>query len=55
MAEQWIEQGDAKARRGAAGAGFEEMAALDERAEWAFDMLADAYLDIDKPKNASSW
>ncbi|MFO1384799.1 MAG: SEC-C metal-binding domain-containing protein [Chitinivorax sp.] len=50
VAEQWIEQGDAKRAVALLEPLFEEMAALDERAEWAFDMLADAYLDIDKPK-----
>lgn len=50
VAEQWIEHGDSKRAVTMLEPLFEDMSTLDERAEWAFDMLADAYLDIDKPK-----
>jgi tetratricopeptide (TPR) repeat protein len=50
IAEHWIEQGDAKRAVTMLEPVFVDISQLDERAEWAFDMLADAYMDLDKPK-----
>lgn len=50
VAQQWLEQGDAKRVAALLEPLFADLKALDERAEWAFDTLANAYVELDKPK-----
>lgn len=50
IAESWIERGETKRATAMLEPIFADVGSLDERAEWAFDTLANAYVELDKPK-----
>ena len=50
IAESWVERGEAKRAAAMLEPAFTDVSQLDERAEWAFDTLANAYVELDKPK-----